>query len=637
MRSGYARLLVLTVFVSLAAFISWQIMHGKSKDFDVKAGYVKYEYRIAARDGVRLYTAVYVPKDTSRVYPFLITRTPFGSDPYGENVFPARLGPSEAFDRAGYIFVFQDVRGRFQSEGEFLDMPPQIDNPKPGQVDESTDAYDTIEWLLHHVEHNNGRVGILGLSYRGFFTLASIINSHPAIKAASPEAPVTDLFRGDDAYHNGAFMLTAQFQLYSTFFRIRPGGPDFPPRSFQPFPYGTDNGYDFFLRHGPDVADIANLIHNPIFDTNIRHTTFDSYWQPRDIAPHLRGIHCAVLNVGGWFDAEDLAGTLKTYNAIEQQNPGISNVLVMGPWEHGAWLRLPHGSGNIAGDAADYFREHIIFPFFESHLKGDGDVKLPEAQMFETGTNDWRQYEAWPPKQAQMAKIYLHADGRLSFEAPQNDERPYDEYISDPAHPVPYLPVPPTWLAPEYMYGDQRFAAIRPDVLTYVSEPLTDDMTIAGAVSPHLFVSSSGSDSDFDVKLIDVFPAGERPGFAIEREEDQSSLLSTSKLPHGYEQLVRGEPMRAKFRNSWSDPQPLQPNKMVALNFDMPDVNHTFRHGHRIMIQIQSSWFPLTDLNPQTFIDTATAQRSDFVKATGRVYHSTQASSGIAVKVLLKR
>lgn len=593
----------------LAAGLAYILLARAPRDpSHLSARYVKREFRIPMRDGLKLYTAVYLPKDASRVYPFLITRTPFGAVPYGENRFPSRLGPSVEFDRAGYIFVVQDVRGRFQSEGRFVDMPPQPDHRGPGLVDESTDAYDSIEWLLHNVAHNNGSVGIWGLSYPGFFAAAGIINSHPAIKAASLQAPVTDLFRGDDAYHNGAFMLVAEFQLYSTFFRSRTGGPDFPPAEFQMFPYGTENGYDFFLRHGPGLASVASLIHNSIFDTNIRHNTFDGYWQPRDVALHLQGIHCAVLNVGGWFDAEDLAGTLRTYHAIEQQNPEIVNVLVMGPWEHGAWLRRPPKKGDLAADTAAYFRSQVVFPFFESYLKGTpARAALPEARVFETGADTWREFDSWPPENAHAAGFYLHAGGRLSLETPARAEREYDEYVSDPAHPVPYLPSPPTTLAAEYMYADQRFAAARRDVLTYQSEPLAADFTIAGPVSPRLFVSSSGTDSDFDVKLIDVDPAG-------------------------IEQLIRGEPMRAKFRDSLSAPRPLPPNQMVALKFDMPDAYHTFQQGHRIMVQIQSSWFPLTDLNPQTFIDPASAQPSDFVKATERVYHSSAAPSAILVK-----
>ena len=625
------RLVVSLLAVLAVAMAGYVFLTRRSQDpSSLGARYVKHEFRIPMRDGVKLYTAVYIPKDNSRQYPFLLNRSPFGSAPYGEHAFPARLGPSDAFDRAGYIFVMQDVRGRYQSEGRFVDMPPQPDDLKPGQVDESTDAYDTIEWLLHNVGNNNGRVGIWGLSYRGFFTSASIIHSHPAIKAASPLAPVTDLFRGDDAYHNGAFMLAAQFELYSSFFRIRPDGPDFPPKDFVPYAYGTDNGYDFFLQHGPALADIASLIHNPIFDTNIAHNTFDGYWQPRDVAPRLRGIHCAVLNVGGWFDAEDLSGTLKTYHAIEQQNPGVSNVLVMGPWEHGAWVRLPHKSGDLPADTAEYFRDQVLLPFFESHLKRDGSVKLPEALVFETGKNDWRRYEAWPPKRAQPTKIYFHAGGVLSFDAPKGKEAAYDEYVSDPEHPVPYVPVPPTALASEYMYGDQRFAAARADVLTYVSEPLANDMTVAGPISPELFVSSSGSDSDFDVKLIDVFPDGEQPP----GDKSAQALPPSSRLPRGYEQLVRGEPMRAKFRNSLSNPQPLPPDQVVPLNFAMPDVYHTFRRGHRIMVQVQSSWFPLTDLNPQKFMDIAAAKPSDFVKATERIYHAPSAASALLIRVV---
>jgi len=630
--------LAIAVAAVIAAVVYMLLEHRAQDPSHLGARYVKQEFRIPMRDGVNLYTAVYVPKNSSQSFPFLLWRTPFGTIPYGKNAFPARLGPSQAFDRSGYIFVVQDVRGRFQSEGQFIDMPPQLDRPQSSQVDESTDAYDTIEWLLHHIEHNNGRVGIWGMSYPGFFASASIINSHPAIKAASVQAPATDLFRGDDAYHNGAFMLAAQFLLYSSFFRIRADGPDFPPQDLPLYSYGTENGYNFFLQHGPDLASLASLIHNPLFDTNVRHNTFDDYWQPRDVAVHLRGIHCSVLNVGGWFDAEDLAGTLRTYRAIERQNPGIENLLVMGPWEHGGWLRLPHSSGDVAADAADYYREYVVFPFFESRLKQNAETPLAKAQIFDTGSNRWRQFDAWPPREAQDAHIYLHANGSLSLQPPRPDEGEYDEYVSDPARPVPYVPVAPTSLAEGYTHSDQRFAASRPDVLTYSSEPLPQDVTLAGPVSPRLFVSSSGTDSDFDVKLIDVFPDGEQPAdVPAGNNQKNMSVSGRSRVPDGYEELVRGEPMRAKLRNSLSDPEPLVPGAVTNVNFDLPDAYHTFRVGHRIMVQIQSSWFPLTDLNPQKFVDTAAAQKSDFVRATERVYHTLGSPSALAIKLLPQR
>ncbi len=638
MNHRHLRLLLLAVFVVLP-LLAFAQLPDKPKPFDVKAHYTKYEYRVPMRDGVRLFTSVYVPKDTSQKYPFLMTRTPYSVAPYGEDQYRPRLGPSEAFDRAGYIFVYQDVRGRYQSEGKFVEMRPHIDHPKQGETDESTDMYDTVEWLLKHVPANNQKVGIWGISYPGFYTSASIIDSHPAIKAASPQAPMTNLFEGDDAYHGGAFMLAANVSFYG-FFKPRPEALELPQsrNGGNGFEYGTTDGYDFFLQHGPSLTDIAAAIKNPLFDDQFRHNTEDEYWRPRDLSQHMKGIKCAVLTVGGWFDAEDLSGPVRTYSAIEKNNPGIFNALVIGPWVHGGWGRYQGKTlGRVEFNSAtgDYYREKIVFPFFEQFLKGNGDAHLPEASVFETGSNVWRQYDAWPPKNTQPKTLYLHAKGKLSFEPPTADENAYDEYVSDPAHPVPFTSYAATAVPQEYMLSDQRFAAKRPDVLTYMSDPLTEDVTIAGPLSPHLQVSTSGTDSDFDVKLIDVYPADYDLALATpEREGPLTDVPMPSEKMGGYEQLVRGEPMRAKFRNSWSKPEPMPSNQVTPLKFEMQDVNHTFRRGHRIMVQIQSSWFPLTDLNPQKFIDTATAKSSDFVKATERIYHTPQAASGIVVGIL---
>ncbi len=633
-------LIILTIFPVLAFSQNDSKDKDKDKPFEVKAHYTKYEYRIPMRDGAHLFTAVYVPKDTSHSFPFLMQRTPYSVSPYGEDHYRPKLGPSESSDRAGYIYVFQDVRGRYQSDGEFVEMRPNIDNPKPGEVDESTDTYDTVEWLLKHVPNNNGKVGIWGISYPGFFTSASIINSHPAIKAASPEAPMTNLFEGDDAYHGGAFMLAANFDFYSVF---KPRtGLEFPPvtPTGRNFTYGTTDGYEYFLQHGPDLADIGKTINNPLFGDQYSHNTEDAYWQPRDLSQHMKGIKCAVLTVGGWFDAEDLAGPVRTYRAIERNNPGIFNALVIGPWVHGGWARWQGESlGRVQFNSAtgEFWREHIIFPFFEQYLKGNGDAHLPEAYVFETGSNVWREYDAWPPKQAQKKTLYFHANGKLSFEAPGANENAFDEYVSDPRHPVPYIGYAATGVPQEYMLSDQRFAAKRGDVVTYVTDPLVDDVTISGPVSPHLNVSTSGTDSDFDVKLIDVYPpdydapaAANTPG----KEAPPTDVLLPTEKMGGYQMMVRGEPMRGKFRNSWTKPEPFTPNQVTAVNFDMPDVNHTFRRGHRIMVQVQSSWFPITDLNPQKFINTAEAKPEDFTRATERVYHSAQTPSGVVVEVM---
>src|SRR5947209_3375377 len=602
--------------------------------YDVAANYTKYEYRISMRDGVHLLTVVYIPNDASKSYPVLLTRTPYSVAPYGADHYSSHLGPSEAFMRAGYIFVLQDVRGRYQSEGTFVEERPNC-GPKPNCADESTDMHDSVEWLLHNVPNNNGRVGIWGISYPGFFTSASIINSHPAIKAASPEAPMADLFMGDDAYHGGAMMLDANFNFY-TFFHPRGPQPELPSNDRPEFKYGTTDGYDYFLRVGPELTSIAAQIKNPLFDDTYQHDTYDEYWRSRDLATQLKNVKCAVLTVGGWFDAEDLAAPFRTFHAIEKNDPGIFNAIAMGPWVHGGWARLQGSSlGRVHFNSAtgDYYREHIIFPFFEQFLKGSPDAHLSKAYVFETGSNVWKQYDAWPPQNTKQRQLYLRAGGRLSFDPPAANEPAFAEYTSDPAHPVPYVNYATLDTPQEYMLSDQRFAAKRPDVLTFVSAPLEEDITVAGPVAPHLRVSSSSTDSDFDVKLIDVFPE-DYPASTQKDEARPNDVPMPGESMGGYQMLIRGEPFRARFRNSWTNPEPLRPNQVTNVDFSMPDVNHTFRRGHRIMVQVQSSWFPLADLSPQQFIDPAKAKKSDFIKATERVYHSAQSPSSLLLNVL---
>jgi hypothetical protein len=602
--------------------------------FDLKEYYSKYEYFIPMRDGKKLFTAVYVPKDSSHPYPFLMTRTPYSVRPYGVDQYKERLGPSPAFDKAGYIFVFQDVRGRYLSEGTFVEMRPHIDNPKSNaDVDESTDTYDTVEWLLKHVPNNNGRVGIWGISYPGFFTSASIIDSHPAIKAASPEAPMTDLFMGDDAYHGGAFMLAANFGFYSGFKpRI---APEIPPKNREAFDYGTTDGYDFFLKLGP-LANADKLYfkgQNFLWNDQVNHNTYDSYWEARDLSRHMKNIKCAVLTVGGWFDAEDLSGPFRTYHAIKKNNPGTFSGLVVGPWVHGGWARYEGehlGKISFSAKTGEFYREHIVFPFFERNLKGNGESGLPEAYVFETGSNVWRQYSSWPPPGTQKRTLYFHGNGKLSFDPPSEPEA-FDEYVSDPAKPVPFISYAATAVPQEYMLSDQRFAAKRPDVLVYATDPLEEDVTIAGPVSPNLQVSTSGTDSDWVIKLIDAYP----PDYPEpEIHQELKDVPPPSEKMGGYEQLIRGEPFRGKFRNSFERPEPFRPGQVTKVEFEMPDVNHTFRRGHRIMVQVQSSWFPLVDLNPQTFVNIPDAKPSDFKKATERIYHSKESPSGVAVQVL---
>ena len=610
------------------------------EEFNVREHYTKYEYRIPMRDGVHLFTSVYVPKDTSVAYPFLVDRTPYSVAPYGEDQYPRALGPSEAFERAGYIFVYQDVRGRYMSEGKFVEMRPHLDEKRSNQdVDDSSDMYDTVDWLLRNVPNNNGKVGIWGISYPGFYTSASIIDSHPAIKAASPQAPMTDLFMGDDAYHGGAFMLAANFGFYSGF---KPLDNPTPPKPTLGFDYGTQSAYEFFLKLGPLANANARYFHDQSFlwSDQVGHDTYDDYWKARNLAPHMKNIHCAVLTVGGWFDAEDLSGPFKVFRSIEQNDPGIYNGLVEGPWVHGGWAHWDGdhlGSVSFAAKTSLYFRDNIQFPFFEKYLKGKGTEDLPKAYVFETGTNVWRKYSNWPPANAKTCVLYFRDQGGLSFTAPQAKDEAFDEYVSDPNRPVPFIAYTGLHVPQEYMVGDQRFASTRPDVLVYQTDPLEQDVTISGPVSPRLFVSTTGTDSDFVVKIIDVYPPDypqpETKG-APGAPAPLTDVPPPSIILAGYQQLLRGWPLRAKFRNSFEKPEPMAPGQVEELNFTAPDINHTFRRNHRIMIQVQSTWFPLIDRNPQTFVNIPDAKPSDFKKATERVYRGQGKSSGVIVHML---
>jgi hypothetical protein len=632
-----SRLVLLFAVLSLALLPrAWP----QAKDqFNVREHYTKYEFRIPMRDGVHLFTSVYVPKDTSVTYPFLVDRTPYSVAPYGEDQYRTSLGPSDAFDRSGYIFVFQDVRGRYMSEGKFVEMRPHIDDKRgKNDVDDSSDMYDTVEWLLRNIPNNNGNVGIWGISYPGFFTSASIIDSHPAIKAASPQAPMTDLFMGDDAYHGGAFMLAANFGFYVNF---KPQDTPMTPHETVPFDYGTHSAYDFFLNLGPLANADQRYFHGQSFLWNdqSRHDVYDDYWKARNLAPHLKNIHCAVLTVGGWFDAEDLSGPFKVFRSVEQNDSGIYNGLVEGPWVHGGWARWDGdhlGSVNFAAKTAEYFRENIQFPFFEKYLKGKGTDEMAKAYVFETGTNAWRRYSSWPPHSAKSRVLYFQEKGGLSFTAPEGAGTAFDEYVSDPNRPVPFIGYTALGVPQEYMVADQRFASTRPDVLVYQTDSLEDDVTISGPVSPRLFVSSSGTDSDFVVKLVDVYP----PDYPQPETKTEGNPPKLTDIPPpsivmaGYEQLLRGWPMRAKFRNSFEKPEAMVPGQVEELDFTAPDINHCFRRGHRIMVQVQSTWFPLIDRNPQTFVNIPDAKPADFQKATERVYRGQGKSSGVIVHVL---
>jgi putative CocE/NonD family hydrolase len=590
--------------------------------------YVKREAMVPMRDGIRLRTTVYTPKDSLTNLPVLLTRTPYGIRPYGSSAYPDPRGNVETLAKDRFIFVFQDVRGRNGSEGEFVHVRPYLRSKAgPADIDESTDAWDTIDWIVRNVARNNGRVGMLGISYPGFYTSMGMIDSHPALKAASPQAPIADWFIGDDFHHNGAFFLPHAFNFLSSFGQTLEEPIRERPR---PFDHKTPDGYDFFLRMGPLSQAEAKHFKGKIqfWPVFAEHPTYDAFWQARNIRPNLRNIRCAVMTVGGWFDAEDLFGALETYRAVERQNDGVINMIVMGPWAHGDWS---HGSGRRLGDldftsdTGEYFRNEVLLRFFRHFLKDDARFGLPEALMFETGINQWRRFDRWPPAGSTNATFYLQPDGGLGRQRPEGGADAFDEFLSDPSRPVPFIPGTAIGMTRDYMTGDQRFAARRPDVLVYATEPLEEDLTIAGPIEVSLYVSTTGTDADWIVKLIDVYdpdypdpdpdPAGVRMG--------------------GYQQLVRGEPMRGRFRNSFERPEPFTPDQTEKVSWVMPDVLHTFRRGHRVMVQVQSTWFPLVDRNPQSYVGNIwNAKPEDFRVATHRVYRGGGPASQISFRIL---
>ena len=583
----------------------------------IRENYSKFEYRVPARDGVKLFTSVYIPKDVfseAKSYPVMFDRTPYSVGPYGADKFRENLGPSELFAREKFIFVYQDVRGRYMSEGKFVNIRPHNPSKGPKDTDESTDTYDTIAWLIKNLPGNTGKVGMWGISQPGFYVSAGMIDAHPALVAASPQAPVTDYYQGDDNFHNGAFMLAANLRFYFGFFP-RPDGPQ-PPQPNPPFDFGTPDGYEFFMNMGSLAnADEKYFQHkNPYWSQNLDHATYDDEWASRSIWKHLKNIKPAVMTVGGWFDAEDLQGPLRTHEFMEKNSPPPIDMLVMGPWTHGGFSR---GDGESVGNihfgskTGVYYREKIEFPFFMQLLKGKGDAKFPKAWVFETGTDQWRHFDNWPPAPAKPQTLYLSESGKLAAQQPSSAA--FDEYISDPNKPVPYIGQIVMGMRADYMTEDQRFAASRPDVLVYKTEPLDHDVTVMGPINVSLKVSTTGTDSDFVVKIIDVYP-GDYPDPHLPQEPANAIRLG------GYQQLVRGEPFRGKFRKGFDKPVAFEPGKPDKIAFRLPDVAHTFREGHRIMVQIQSSWFPLTDRNPQKFMDIPHAQPADFVKATERIY-----------------
>jgi len=625
----------------------------------VKEHYVKTQQYIPVRDGVKLFCTIYSPKDQSQKYPILMTRTPYSVGPYNANEYKTSLGQDSVLMHEGFIFVYEDVRGRYMSEGEFVNIRPQLkpktkpaavpmdktaSNVSPNNtpqinasgvppIDESTDTYDTIDWLVKNLPNNNGRVGIEGISYPGFYSTASLPNAHPALKAVSPQAPVTEWFKGDDFHHKGVFFEMDAFAFLTSFGVPRPKPVPRYLNGIKVKPF-RDN-YQFYLEMGALPNFKKKYLGDSVkfWDDMMNHPNFDSFWQDRTILPHLVNIKPAVLTVGGFFDAEDAYGAQAVYKAIEKQSTQTKNMIVLGPWYHGGWERSNgryFGDQDFESNTSLWFQENVQLPFFNYYLKDKGTMDLPKATIFISGSNKWHKFNEWPPKNTTEKTLYFQANGKLSFTAPKAGAS-FDEYVSDPASPVPYQAGIQERRTREYMLDDQRFAERRPDVKTYKTDVLTEDITLAGPVIAQLFTSTTGTDADYVVKLIDVFPddaPNPEPVPMLQYPYTHNVTMA------GYEMLVRGEIFRGRFRKSFEHPEPFVPGKVTEVKYDMPDVGHTFKKGHSIMIQVQNTWFPLGDRNPQKFVDINKAKDSDFQKATIRIYHDATAASGVKVTLL---
>ncbi|MEK6783354.1 MAG: CocE/NonD family hydrolase [Bacteroidota bacterium] len=587
--------------------------------------YYKIERQISMRDGIKLFTSIYIPKDTTEKHPILLTRTPYSCAPYGEQQWPKFWNNHKKFYfREGYIMVMQDVRGRWMSEGEFMDVRPFNPSRKNSlDVDEASDTFDAIDWLIKNIPSNNGKVGALGISYPGFYATMAALSNHPALKAVSPQAPVTDWFMGDDWHHNGAVMLIDAFNFYSGFGQPRPKPTTIGPKEKD---FLVKDSYKFFLEMGALKNINVKYFHDSIafWNSMLSHPNLDEWWKARNPRNFVTDVKPAMLIVGGLFDAEDCFGAWRLYEAIEKKSINADNRLVIGPWSHGQWAQS-EGSflGNVKfGSKTSYwYQNNVEIPFFNYHLKGKGAIRLSEAIIFFSGENQWHQLSQWPPREKLDKPIYLQPDGKLSWTKPTTIKSS-SEYISDPAKPVPYMEDVHDGRASKYMTDDQRFASRRPDVLVFETDVLGDDLTLAGTLVADLLVSITGTDADFIVKVIDVFP-------------DDFSYSKKDEYPMGgYQMLVRGEVMRGRFRNSFEKPEAFIPNKVERVKFDLPDIAHMFKKGHRLMIQIQSSWFPLVDRNPQKFVNIYECDDSDFQKASIEVHHDTKNVSSVLLPVL---
>ena len=602
-------------FLVIFFLTGFSVFAQTESSFEVSEHYNKQEVQIIMRDGVRLHTTIYSPKDTSRQYPIMMSRTPYSSRPYGEDQFRSKIGPNEYLMEQGNIFVYQDVRGRWMSEGVYDNMRPYLPN-KSGdrEIDEASDTYDTIEWLINNVENNNGRVGVWGISYPGFYSTYSLLSRHPALKAVSPQAPIGDFFF-DDFHHNGAYFLS--YWRATALFGHEKEEPT--SEAWYSLPeLGTQDQYQFFLDAGP----LSNLDEyykedNVFWQQLKEHSNYDEFWQKRGIIQHLNDFEPAVMVVGGLFDAEDLYGPFETYKAIERSGDNFS-MLVMGPWSHGDWARKTERQaiGNVyfGDNISEHYQKEVETLFFNHFLKGnaDGTVYLPEAYMYDTGLRTWKSYESWPPKDTSKRSFFLTGEQELAEEPAGGAE----EFVSDPKKPVPYSEdIKMVFTPRKYMTDDQRFAARRPDVLVYETEVLQEDLSVAGEVLAKLQVATTGTAADWVVKIIDVYPPD---------AEDYEETADYQKMSN-YHMMVRSEVMRGRFRNSFSNPEPFEPNRKTAVNFQLQDVHHTFKKGHKLQVQIQSTWFPLIDLNPQTYVDNIfEAEEEDFQKQTHRVYHDSK-------------
>lgn len=610
--------------VFLIVLLSASFIFSQGVDW-IKSNYNKKEYRIPMRDGITLFTSVYSPKDTTKDYPIILMRTPYTVSPYGEGQFPNNLGPNEELAKAGYIFVMQDVRGKFMSEGEFDDMRAYIPNKKSEKdVDESSDTYDTIDWLVKNLKHNNGKVGIWGISYPGFYAAMSLMDSHPALKAVSPQAPISDWFIGDDMHHGGALTLSMSFNFFKGFGQKR---DSLTTRWKSIPPYASPDMYNFFLKVGAIPNFNEKFLKHQIkfWDEMLNHGNYDDFWKSRSNLPHFKNVKPAVLIVGGWYDSEDLYGPLHIYQSIEEKNKTNNTHLVMGPWSHGGWAR---SDGSFFGDfkfpenTSDTYNKNIITPFFNYYLKNEGSLNLPEVITYRTGINTWVNYDKWPPENLKNTDLFINSNHKLTWTKPENKKELFEEYLSDPNKPVPYTSKfhdSQQMYFRTYMSEDQRFASARPDVLVFETDPLEENVTIAGPIQADLFVSTTGTDADWVVKIIDVYPDDEK------NPEPNPNNIELG----GYQRLIRYEILRGKFRNSFEKPEPFKPNEITNVKINLNDIDHTFLKGHKIMVQIQSSFFPFFDRNPQKFCDIYKAKDEDFQKAFHRVYFSEKYPSKI--------